>query len=122
MSVKPLSENADATITDDDQSRIDAVLSFWFKEKSLSAPQIDGRMDVWFGEDPLFDEEIAREFSADVELASTGKLAHWRHEPRGRLALIILLDQFRRNIYRNQPEAFAMATIFAADLSQPSAA
>lgn len=108
MSVKLLGENADATITDDDQSRIDAVLSFWFKEKSLSAPQIDGRMDVWFGEDPLFDEEIAREFSGDVELASTGKLTHWRHKARGRLALIILLDQFRRNIYRNQPEAFTM--------------
>jgi uncharacterized protein (DUF924 family) len=108
MPVKLLSENADATITDDDQIRIDTVLSFWFKEKSLSAPQIDGRMDLWFGEDPLFDEEIAREFSEDVELASTGKLAHWGHKPRGRLALIILLDQFRRNIYRNQPEAFAM--------------
>ena len=60
MSVKLLSENADATITDDDQIRIDAVLSFWFREKSLSAPQIDGRMDVWFGEDTVVDEDIAR--------------------------------------------------------------
>ncbi len=62
MSLKLLSENTDATITDDDQVRIDAVLSFWFREQSLSAPQIDGRMDIWFGEDPLFDEEIVREF------------------------------------------------------------
>ncbi len=107
MSVKLLSEKADATITDDDQSRIDAVLAFWFREKSLSAPQIDSRMDTWFGEDAVFDEEIARAFSDDVELASDGKLTHWAHEPRGRLALIILLDQFRRNIYRNKPEAFA---------------
>lgn len=107
MSVKLLSERADATITDDDQVRIDAVLAFWFREKSLSAPQIDGRMDIWFGEDALFDEEVAREFSADVDLASEGTLDHWGHQPRGRLALIILLDQFRRNIYRNKPEAFA---------------
>jgi len=107
MVVKLLSENADATITDDDQIRIDAVLSFWFQEKSLSAPQIDGRMDIWFGEDPLFDEEVAREFSGDVELASEGQLGHWGRDPRGRLALIILLDQFRRNIFRNRPEAFA---------------
>lgn len=97
----------DATITDDDQIRIDAILSFWFMEHALSAPQIDGRMDTWFGEDPIFDEEIAKEFAGDVENASDGKLDHWAHEPRGRLALILLLDQFRRNIFRNSPEAFA---------------
>ena len=107
MSVKLLSEAGDATITDDDTIRIDSVLAFWFKEKELSAPQIDGRMDVWFGEDKLFDEEIARKFADDVQLASEGMLDHWSHEPRGRLALILLLDQFRRNIYRNTAQAFA---------------
>ncbi len=96
----------DATITDDDQIRIDEILSFWFMEQTLSAPQIDGRMDTWFGEDPVFDEEIAKEFADDVERASEGNLDHWAHEPRGRLALILLLDQFRRNIFRNTPEAF----------------
>lgn len=107
MSVKLLSESGEATITDDDQIRIDAILAFWFKEQELTAPQIDGRMDQWFGEDPVFDEEIAREFADDVERASEGELDHWAHKPRGRLALILLLDQFRRNIYRNKPEAFA---------------
>ena len=108
MSVKLLSESAEATITDADQLRIDAILTFWFKEQELSAPQIDGRMDVWFGEDPVFDEQIALEFSQDVEDASEGRLNHWAHQPRGRLALILLLDQFRRNIYRHKPEAFLM--------------
>lgn len=108
MAVKLLSDSADATITDDDQIRIDAVLAFWFKEQELSAPQIDGRMDIWFGEDPVFDKEIEREFADDVQLASEGKLDHWAHKPMGRLALIILLDQFRRNIYRNKAEAFAL--------------
>jgi len=42
-----------------------------------------------------------------VERASAGELDHWAHQPKGRLALILLLDQFRRNIYRNKPEAFA---------------
>lgn len=107
MSVKLLSETADATITDDDQIRIDAALSFWFKDKQLSAPQIDGRMDVWFGEDSVFDEEVALEFADDVELASEGGLDHWGHQPRGRLALIILLDQFRRKIYRGTADAYA---------------
>jgi uncharacterized protein (DUF924 family) len=106
MAVKLLSESMDATITDDDQIRIDEILSFWFMEQELSAPQIDGRMDIWFGEDPVFDHEIAKEFAGDVDRASESKLDHWAHEPRGRLALILLLDQFRRNIYRNRPEAF----------------
>ena len=106
MSVKLLSDKLDATITDDDLVRIEAILAFWFEEKALSAPQIDHRMDVWFGEDEVFDHECKKEFSADVELASEGKLDHWAHQPRGRLALIILLDQFRRNIHRNTAAAF----------------
>lgn len=108
MSVKLLSESMGATITDDDQVRIDAILSFWFKEQQLSAPQIDRRMDLWFGEDEAFDREIKAEFSDDVKLASKGKLDHWAAESRGRLALILLLDQFRRNIHRNTAKAYSM--------------
>lgn len=107
MTVKLLSDANEATITDDDQIRIDEILTFWFREKELSAPQIDGRMDVWFGEDPVFDQHLVSEFTDDVERASAGELDHWGRSPRGRLALILLLDQFRRNIYRNTPEAFA---------------
>jgi len=107
MSVKLLSESMGATITDEDLSRIEAILSFWFKEQALSAPQIDRRMDIWFGEDPVFDREIEEAFADDVERASEGKLDHWAADPHGRLALIILIDQFRRNIYRNSAEAFS---------------
>ncbi len=106
MSVKLLSESKGATVTDEDQARIDAILAFWFKEHELSAPQIDRRMDIWFGEDPAFDHEIQQNFSVDVERASEGALDHWADEPRGRLALILLLDQFRRNIYRGSAKAF----------------
>ena len=107
MSVKLLSERMDATITDDDQVRIDAVLSFWFKEHALSAPQIDRRMEIWFSEDPVFDHEIEKEFSGDVEMASSGSLDHWGKSPKGRLALILMIDQFRRNIHRNTARAFS---------------
>ena len=99
MPVKLLSERMDATITDEDKDRIETILSFWFKEQELSAPQIDRRMDVWFGEDQVFDHEVEKEFAADVENASEGKLDHWAHKPHGRLALILLLDQFRRNVW-----------------------
>jgi uncharacterized protein (DUF924 family) len=108
MSVKLLTENAGGTITDEDVARIDEILSFWFKEQELSAPQIDRRMDTWFGQDPVFDHELEKEFADDVERACQGELDHWAAEPRGRLALIILIDQFRRNIYRNTKKAFAM--------------
>jgi len=108
MAVKLLSDSGESPITDDDRNRIEAILAFWFKEQQLTAPQIDGRMDVWFGEDPVFDEEVAQKFADDVENASEGRLEHWAQEPQGRLALILLLDQFRRNIYRNQAEAFAL--------------
>jgi len=107
MSVKLLSESMGATITDDDQARIEAILSFWFKEQELSAPQIDRRMDIWFGEDAVFDHEVKKEFADDVERACEGELDHWAAEAHGRLALIILIDQFRRNIYRNTAEAFS---------------
>ena len=106
MSVKLLSESRGATITDEDQARIDAILAFWFREHELSAPQIDRRMDIWFCEDPAFDHEIRQNFSSDVDEASEGRLDHWADEPRGRLALILLLDQFRRNIYRGTAKAF----------------
>ena len=107
MSVKLLSESMDATITDDDHTRIERILAFWFKEQELSAPQVDRRMEVWFGEDPDFDRDIEAGFAGEVEQASDGVIDYWAHQPKGRLALIILLDQFRRNIYRNTKEAFA---------------
>ncbi len=108
MSVKLLSERMNAAITDEDQLRIDEILAFWFKEHELSAPQIDHRMDIWFGEDEVFDHECKKMFSPDVDKASEGQLNHWASEPLGRLALILLLDQFRRNIYRGTANAFVM--------------
>jgi uncharacterized protein (DUF924 family) len=107
MAVKLLSESLGSTITDDDQSRIETILAFWFREQELSAPQIDRRMDTWFGEDAVLDHEIKQEFSDDIEAASDGKLDYWATDPHGRLALIILLDQFRRNIHRNSALAFS---------------
>ena len=107
MSVKLLSESKGASITDEDVARIDEILSLWFKEQALSAPQIDRRMDIWFGEDAEFDAAIKAEFEDDMERASQGQLDHWADEPRGRLALILLIDQFRRNVYRNTAKAFS---------------
>lgn len=98
---------SDKALSDADRARVDAILTFWFMDQQLSAPQIDNRMDTWFGEDAAFDQQISSEFAHDVERASNGELDHWASQSRSRLALILLLDQFRRNVHRNTADAFA---------------
>jgi uncharacterized protein (DUF924 family) len=107
MTDTPSSETGISSLAAADQARIDAILEFWFREQAMTAPQIDRRMDIWFGEDEVFDLEVKKSFSHDIEMASAGELDHWAIDPRGRLALILLLDQFRRNIYRSTADAFA---------------
>lgn len=76
----------------------DAVLQFWFVEL---APR------DWWRKDPELDRRIASRFGALLEAAARGALADWRTTPRGRLAEIIVLDQFSRNIHRGFAGAFA---------------
>jgi uncharacterized protein (DUF924 family) len=86
---------------------IHRVLDFWFSAAELDAPQIDSRMERWFSADPDFDARIREEFGGLVEQALAGRLDHWARTTEGRLALILLLDQFCRNIHRGTAEAFA---------------
>ena len=83
------------------------ILDFWFSAAELDAPQIDSRMERWFGTDPALDGRIREEFGDLVDQAIAGKLDHWAKTPEGRLALILLLDQFCRNIHRGTARAFA---------------
>lgn len=61
----------------------------------------------WFGKDAEFDETIRRRFGDIYEQAVRGELEAWRSEPTGALALVLLLDQFPRNMFRKTPKAFA---------------
>lgn len=83
------------------------VLDFWFSAAELDAPQIDGRMERWFSTDPAQDERLRKEFGDLVDQALEGKLDSWAKTTEGRLALILLLDQFCRNIHRGTARAFA---------------
>lgn len=83
------------------------VLDFWFSATELDAPQIDSRMERWFSTDPALDERLRKEFGSLVGQALAGKLDHWAQTTEGRLALILLLDQFCRNIHRGTARAFA---------------
>lgn len=83
------------------------VLDFWFSAAALDTPQIDSRMERWFNADAAVDEEIRNRFGALVESALQGKLDHWAAVAEGRLALILLLDQFCRHVHRGTAQAFA---------------
>ena len=63
--------------------------------------------DRWFKKDAAFDDEIRRRFLALHEAAAAGKLTAWEASAEGALALLILLDQFPRNMFRGQARAFA---------------
>ena len=87
-------------------SEIQRVLDFWFSDAELNSPEIDSRMDRWFGSSEELDEQISTQFGGLIEQASDGELDEWAETPAGRLALIIILDQFRRNIFRGEAAAF----------------
>jgi uncharacterized protein (DUF924 family) len=74
-----------------------AILRFWFDEHSKD----------WFVKNPAFDAEIRARFLAVHEAAAAGGLAHWADVARSCLALVIVLDQFPRNMFRGEARAFA---------------
>jgi uncharacterized protein (DUF924 family) len=89
------------------------VREFWFGRLPLDREALAERMRLWFaGEEAgagarQFDAAIRAEFGARIEAALRGELAAWADGPRRRLSLIILLDQFPRNIYRGRARAYA---------------
>jgi len=90
-----------------DTPQINEVLEFWFADRDLSEPTLDSRMTRWFGSDAEFDAELADRFDALTQQALGGELDHWAEQPLGRLALILLLEQFPRRLYKDSPKAFA---------------
>jgi len=74
------------------------IIDFWFVE-------IDPGM--WFKKNEAFDQQLRQRFSAAHRSAAIGELYAWRRQPHGRLAEIIVLDQFSRNMFRDSAQAFA---------------
>jgi uncharacterized protein (DUF924 family) len=74
------------------------VIEFWFSEL--------GQND-WWKKDPALDKQIAQRFGAVNAAAARSELFHWRASAEGRLAEVLVLDQFSRNIHRDKPGSFA---------------
>ncbi len=77
---------------------IESVLSFWFEE---------ARAEAWYKKNAAFDRDLTARFRATYDAASAGSLEHWAASVEGALALCIVLDQFPRNMFRENPQAFA---------------
>jgi uncharacterized protein (DUF924 family) len=82
------------------------ILAFWFGERRSDNTVGKEHQQLWFAKDSAIDREIRERFGALLRPALEGEL-NWQGTPRGRLALILLLDQFSRNIFRGTAEAFA---------------
>ena len=83
------------------------VLEFWFGTNQDDGAVCEEKSPLWWAKNENIDQAIAGRFGPLVRSAAERELSAWTSTPRGRLALIILLDQFTRNIYRDTPQAFA---------------
>lgn len=74
-----------------------AVLEFWFSPQARP---------LWFEKDKAFDDQVRARFGEAIHAAQQGALDAWQQSAEGTLALLLLLDQFSRNVYRGQAKAF----------------
>jgi uncharacterized protein (DUF924 family) len=85
----------------------EAVLDFWFGAPG-TANEIAGRQrTLWFGKSAANDQLVVERFAETLIAAGKGELDSWMHSPRGRLALIVVLDQFPHHVHRNHGQSFA---------------
>ncbi len=87
--------------------RIHELLGFWFGDLGHADLPSSDRTNLWFGEQEGLKKDLIEKFKSDYDDAIANNLAEWVEHPRGRLALIILLDQVSRCLHRDSPQAFS---------------
>ena len=95
--------------TDRLPDRARTFLDFWFGPPG--DPERLHHRQIWFRSTPEFDAAVRAGFAADHDAAVAGALSSWEAEPLSALALVMLLDQVPRNIFRSTPRAFASDTL-----------
>ena|SRR3990167_8938969 len=86
--------------------RVHELLNFWFGNLGSADLPTSDRTNLWFGENEAVKKHLVQTFDKEFIEATSGGLVEWTKTPRGRLALIILLDQFPRYIHRGSSHAF----------------
>ncbi len=88
------------------QEHYSHILDFWFGNLEHLSNNLPSRLQMWFQQDDKLDLEISDKFQTILEKAGQGEFLGWKDNPRGRLALILILDQFPRHIFRGSHMAF----------------
>ena len=83
------------------------VLDFWFGSSGTATEIVGRQRKLWFAKSAANDQAVIDQFADTLVAATAGRLDHWADTPRGRLALLVVFDQFPHHIHRNQPQAFA---------------
>lgn len=98
-----------------------SVYEYWFGSEELTPAAIEARSRLWWQGSADIDYDIERRFGKLVEVASKGNFKNWLNHPASAVALILLNDQFPRNLYRGSGKAFAqdhLALSYAKELVQ----
>jgi uncharacterized protein (DUF924 family) len=82
------------------------ILGFWFAEPATNVAELAAKMKRWYRGGPEEDAAIRKRFAGAVERALAGELDAWSATPRGRVALVLLLDQMPRSLFRGTARAF----------------
>lgn len=102
-------------------SEIDEIFAFWFGDAQSEDVGYEQRRKLWFSKNLEVDRTIHDRFCTVYGRAVAGNCESWRHSSHGCLALLLLFDQFPRNMFRGMPQAFA-ADPLALDLAQATIA
>ncbi|RZA12600.1 MAG: DUF924 domain-containing protein [Proteobacteria bacterium] len=84
----------------------EGLLNFWFGKLDANGVAAEAKQKQWFAKDDAFDKSIKSQYGSLMELAPMGAYDRWSLTPEGRTALIVLLDQFPRNLFRGQARSF----------------
>lgn len=89
----------------------ESILTFWFGTSQDDGVAAEEKSKLWWAKDEHTDQEIRRRFESSTEAVARGDLDEWSATPHGVLAMVLLADQFPRNMYRGLPESFAFDTL-----------
>ena len=103
-SLSPYHETS--SVSDPELSEQQRILEFWFGAPASPDSSYANRRKIWFGKDEAVDQQIHRLFGDTYKQVVAGDCKSWQTSPEGCLALILVLDQFPRNMFRGQVQAF----------------
>ena len=87
-------------------NKIKEIMDFWFGDLEKDGIPAEEKQKMWWGKDENIDKFIKENYEEYLRKAADGELGQWLAHPEGTLAVIILLDQFSRNMYRKPPVRF----------------